>query len=120
MFTDPKRIKMTDPGHPQECNVCHYWEVFAPKEAPRVWEECRTAQRGCTQNKQELAEKLIQVTEPFRAYREHLKISQAGSSHRTVCSGIDKVDEILAQGAQRARRIAQETMGEVKKAVGLA
>jgi len=101
MFTDPKRIKMTDAGHPEECNVCHYWQVFAPKEAPRVWEECRTSKRGCTQNKQELAEKLIQLTQPFRGSRS------------------SDVDQILAEGATKARAVARETMREVRAAIGL-
>ena len=105
MFTDPKRIKMTDPGHPEECNVCHYWEVFAPEESPRVWEECRTSKRGCTQNKQELAERLIGVTERFREGRKRLPEAET--------------EKILMQGAQRAREAASATMREVKKAVGL-
>ena len=114
MFTDPKRIKMTDPGHPETCNVCHYWEVFAPDQAPRVWEECRTSKRGCTQNKQELAERLIHLTEEFRATRENLRVT--GNVGRF--SG--DVEAILGEGAERARRAAQETMKEVRAAVGLA
>jgi tryptophanyl-tRNA synthetase len=102
MFTDPKRIKFTDPGHPEECNVCHYWKLFVPEEAPRVWEECRTSKRGCTQNKEELAEALIRATEPFRAQRKALD-----------------VDKVLQEGAARARQVAQETMKEVRQAVGL-
>lgn len=104
MFTDPTRIKMTDPGHPETCNVCHYWEVFAPEEAPKVWEECRTSKRGCTQNKQELAQRLVRLTEKFRAARTK---DSSGS------------DEILAKGADRARQVARETMAEVRKVVGL-
>lgn len=104
MFTDPKRIKMTDPGHPEECNVCHYWEVFAPEKAARVREECRTSKRGCTQNKQELAEELVLLTERFRVQRT---------------KGNTEVDRILARGAERARREAKETMDLVRKAIGL-
>lgn len=104
MFTDPKRIKMTDPGHPEECNVCHYWQVFAPEKAAKVWEECRTSKRGCTQNKQELAEEMVKLTEPFRAARRDEKTA----------------DEILARGAEKARAVARETMAQVRKAVGLA
>ena len=106
MFTDPKRIKMSDPGHPEECNVCHYWQVFAPDQASRIWEECRTSKRGCTQNKQELAEQILQVTEPFRAQRG--KVAE------------ERAEKILAEGAQKARVVARETMREVKQAVGLA
>jgi tryptophanyl-tRNA synthetase len=101
MFTDPKRIKMTDPGHPEECNVCHYWEVFAPGEAPKVWEECRTSKRGCTQNKQELAQRIVQMTENFRSAR----------------SG--DADAVLAQGARKAREVARRTMADVRRAIGL-
>ncbi len=113
MFTDPKRIKMTDPGHPETCNVCHYWEVFAPEQAPKVWEECRTSKRGCTQNKQELAEKLIQLTDRYRVVRE-----EAGREGTTGGFSGD-VDEILAQGAKQARAVARETMRQVRNAVGL-
>ncbi len=113
MFTDPKRIKITDPGHPEECNVCHYWEVFAPEKAAKVWEECRTSKRGCTQNKQELAEELIQGTNPYRAIREQQKMESVTGRF----SG--KVDEILARGARKARDIAHETMIHVRRAIGL-
>ena len=105
MVTDTKRIKMTDPGHPEECNTCHYWEVFAPAEKQRVWEECRTSKRGCTQNKQELAERVIQITDRFRKEKEALPEAEA--------------EKLLAAGAARARAVASETMRQVRKAVGL-
>ncbi len=105
MFTDPQRIKMTDPGHPETCNVCHYWEVFVPEQAPKVWEECRASKRGCTQNKQELSEHLIRLTQRFRTQRE--KVPD------------DEVERVLAEGAQKARQVAQKTMREVRQAVGL-
>ena len=108
MFTDPLRIKMTDPGHPETCNVCNYWRVFAPDRAAQVWEECRTSTRGCVQNKQELAEVLIRATEPFRQARV-----RPGSSLS------DEIEPILQQGARRARQIAQQTMAEVKGLIGL-
>jgi tryptophanyl-tRNA synthetase len=114
MFTDPKRIRMTDPGHPEECNVCHYWEVFVPEKASRVWEECRTSARGCTQNKEELAEELIRLTAPFREIRSQhaqIKVDELGLS--------DWVEGILAKGAKRARSVAVETMQVVRKALGL-
>ncbi len=106
MVTDTKRIRMTDPGHPEECNACHYWEVFSPGEAPKVHEECRSSQRGCTQNKQELAERIITLTDRFRKERQALPDAQ--------------VENILAEGAVRAREVAGRTMREVRKAVGLA
>ena len=109
MFTDPLRIKRTDPGHPQACNVCHYWRVFAPQRADVAWEECRTAARGCVQNKQELSDVLIQTTEPFRAARA--RFTSASEMQR-------QIEEILQDGAARARRVARQTMDEVKRVVG--
>jgi len=109
MFTDPLRIKMTDPGHPDTCNVCNYWKIFgSPKEASTAWEECRTATRGCVQNKRELAERLVTVTEPFRAPRT------GGTASR-----YQEVERILQDGAERARTVARQTLAEVKRVIGL-
>ncbi|MBI3084077.1 MAG: tryptophan--tRNA ligase [Candidatus Omnitrophica bacterium] len=109
MFTDPLRIKMTDPGHPESCNVCGYWRLFAPERCARVWEECRTARRGCVQNKQELAEVLVKMTEPFRSAR-----AQGSGAGRD-----DTIERLLLDGAEKARAVAKETMAEVKRAIGL-
>ncbi|MBI3324692.1 MAG: tryptophan--tRNA ligase [Candidatus Omnitrophica bacterium] len=108
MFTDPLRIKMTDPGHPETCNVCNYWKIFEPSRASALWEECRTARRGCVQNKRELGEHLIAATEPFRAIRARL----GSRAH-------EHAEAILREGALRARRVASQTMEEVKQLVGL-
>ena len=109
MFTDPTRIKMTDPGHPETCNVCNYWNFFAtPGQAERVWNECRTAARGCVQNKRELAEQIIQSTEPFRAARQRMGSAMA-----------EEIEQMLQDGARRARQVAQETMREVKRVIGI-
>jgi len=108
MFTDPLRIKMTDPGHPETCNVCHYYKVFAPERAAIVWEECRTAKRGCVQNKTELAEVLIEATEGIRKKRTAL-LKEGGG-----------IAEFLKEGKEKARTVAAGTMKEVRHLVGLA
>jgi tryptophanyl-tRNA synthetase len=99
---------MTDPGHPETCNVCNYWRMFAPDRSARVWEECASAKRGCVQNKQELAEVLVGTTEPFRRAR--------GSGGRAA----QDIERLLEDGARNARAVAQQTMAEVKAAFGLA
>ncbi len=111
MFTDPLRIKMTDPGHPEQCNVCGYWKMFAPEQYLRTWEECRTSKRGCAQNKRELAEIVIEITEPFRAARARLA-TQGRSAH-------DEVERLLQQGAVKAREVAGGTIAEIKRLFGL-
>ena len=107
MFTDPLRIKMGDPGHPETCNVCQYYKMFSPERAKVVWEECRTAKRGCVQNKTELAEVLIQVTDPIRKKRAAL-----------LKEG-DELLKILEKGKEAARDVASKTMNRVRELVGL-
>ena len=104
MVSDTQRPRKSDPGHPESCFVCQYLGVFAPERAPAAWEECRTARRGCVQTKQELADALVQVTAPMRRARPDAAAVRA----------------ILADGAERARAVARETIREVKTAVGLA
>ena len=108
MFTDPTRIKMTEPGHPETCNVCGYWKTLRPEESAKVWNECATSKRGCAQNKRELAEVVVQLTEPFRAIRT----AQGGEAY-------GRVEQLLQDGAKQARAVARQTMADVKQAVGL-
>ena len=106
MFTDPTRIKMTDPGHPETCNVCNYWKMFDPQRAAVVWEECRTSKRGCAQNKQALAEVVVALTESFREARKRYDTKQ--------------IEAILCEGAGKARAVARETLAQVKQVIGVA
>ena len=107
MFTDPLRIKMTDPGHPETCNVCQYYKIFSPERAKRVWDECRSAKRGCVQNKAELAEVLIEATEPIRKKRNLL------------LQDPQRISDILEKGRRKAREVAEKTMEEVRALIGL-
>jgi tryptophanyl-tRNA synthetase len=108
MFTDPKRIRRTDPGHPEPCNVHRYYEVFFPQDAKELAAACRNAQVGCTDCKKMLGEKLIQFLAPRqekrREYLQHKK---------TLC-------DILEAGRLRAQEAAQKTIAEVRSAIGLA
>ncbi len=111
MFTDPTRIKMADPGHPETCNVCAYWKMFSPAEFQKVWDECRRSIRGCAQNKQALAEVVVAMTEPFRAARAAL-----GADPKARHAEIER---ILQDGAVKARSVAAGTIAEVKRLFGL-
>jgi tryptophanyl-tRNA synthetase len=105
MFTDPKRIKFTDIGHPDECNVYSYYKVFAPAMTKDVWDWCTGAKKGCTECKAILADQLIEFLRPIRERRAKILKDQA------------YINEVLKKGAVRARAIAVETMKEVRKAV---
>ncbi len=108
MVTDPARMKRTDPGNPDVCNVFTMHKVFSPAdEVAMINVECRRAGIGCVDCKKRFAANLNANLEPFREKRAALAEDPA------------KVWDILHEGADRARTIAQQTMGEVREAVGL-
>lgn len=108
MVTDPARIRRTDPGDPDVCNVFSLHKTFSStEEIEMVNVECRRAGIGCVQCKQLLARNLNANLEPFRARRAEFAQKPEG------------VWEIMRDGAERARVIARKTMAEVREAVGL-
>ncbi len=108
MVTDPQRIKRTDPGNPDVCNVFTLHKVFTPAEdVEMINVECRRAGIGCVDCKKRFAESLNKALGPFRAKRAEIA-SQPG-----------RVPAVLADGADRARAIASKTMQEVREAVQL-
>jgi tryptophanyl-tRNA synthetase len=108
MVTDPQRLRRSDPGDPDVCNVFSMHKVFSsPEEVAMVDVECRRAGIGCVQCKQLFARNLNANLEPFRARRAELD------------SNPDHVWDVLRDGKQRATAIARQTMHEVKEAIGL-
>jgi tryptophanyl-tRNA synthetase len=108
MVTDPQRIKRTDPGNPDVCNVFSLHKVFTPQaDVEMINTECRRAGIGCVDCKKRFAENLNKALEPFRAKRAEL------AAHP------QQVHEILEDGARRARVIAEQTMREVREAIQL-
>lgn len=107
MVTDPQRIKRTDPGNPDICNVFTLHKVFSSSdEVEGINRDCRVAEIGCVDCKRKLAANLNKHLEPFRAKRAELEKDP------------DSVRDILLDGAKRARVIASETMEEVRAAIG--
>jgi len=104
MVTDVKRPRKTDPGHPRSCNVCAYFKLFFD-DWEHYWELCRKAQIGCYDKKKLLAERLIEVFQPFREVRADLTP--------------DVINAILDEGSQKAQDVARETLRETRSAVGL-
>jgi len=105
MITDPKRIKKSDPGHPEECNVYSYYQVFAAEEAPAVHEWCSKALKGCVDCKKNLSVHINTDLAPIREKRAQLEKNK------------DRIKDILKEGAGKARVMAQKTMAEVREAV---
>jgi tryptophanyl-tRNA synthetase len=108
MVTDPARIRRSDPGNPDVCNVFTFHKIFSPAEdVAMVNVECRRAGIGCVDCKALMASHLNRSLEPFRQRRAEL-----GKDPENVWGA-------LRQGDDRAKAIAVQTMAEVKEAVGL-
>jgi tryptophanyl-tRNA synthetase len=108
MVTDPNRKLRTDPGNPDICNVFTMHKVFSSKdEVAMVNQECRRAGIGCVDCKMLYARNLNEALAPFRERRNELAKDPA------------YVMGVLDDGANRARKIAEQTMREVRDAVGL-
>ena len=108
MVTDPARVKRTDPGNPDVCNVFTMHKIFSPQpDVEMVNVECRRAGIGCVECKLLFANNLNKHLEPFRAKRAEL--ASRGSY----------VQDVLNDGSTRARTIAQKTIAEVREAMAL-
>jgi len=108
MVTDPQRLRRTDPGDPDVCNVFSMHKVFSSREeVEQVNVECRRAGIGCVDCKKMLAKNMNEYFTPFRARRAEFE------------SKPDQVWEILDDGAKRAGALAKATMEEVRAAVGI-
>lgn len=106
-ITDRSRLRKTDPGHPDECEVAFkYWEIFGTEDqVAKVRPECEKGERGCADCKRQLGalinEKLAPIREKRRYYETH----------------IDEVKDILNDGSKKARTEAQKVLSHVRELV---
>ena len=107
MFTDPARVKISDPGHPEKCNLNNYYAVFSAVRQKEIARLCREAKIGCTECKKELGELTVKFLEPIQEKREKLLKDK------------DKIYAILDQGAHKAKKIASQTMQAIKDILSL-
>jgi tryptophanyl-tRNA synthetase len=108
MQTDPARMRRTDPGNPEKCPVWGLHKIYSSDETKKwVWEGCTTAGIGCLECKQPVIDAII---------REQAPIIERAQKY------IDDpalVRNIVADGNERARKLAEETMRDVRAAMGL-
>jgi len=106
MVTDTLRIRRTDPGRPEVCNVCQLQPFFGT-DYESLWEGERTARTGCVDMKKLLADRIIAHYAPAR--ERYLELMAHWS----------QVAAVLEEGAERLRPLAQATLGEVREKMGL-
>ena len=106
--TDPARLRRNDPGNPLVCNAFSYHGFFTPDaQRDEIADGCRSARLGCVDCKKMLAANMEAVKGPIRERAAELR-QRPG-----------ELDEILAAGAEKARRVADETMSMVRERTGL-
>ena len=109
MQTDPARVKRSDPGNPEKCPVWQFHLVYS-NEQTREWanQGCRTAGIGCLECKQPVIDAVLAELAPMR------ERAQKYLEDPTL------VRNIVADGCEKAQRLARETMRDVREAMGLA
>ncbi len=106
MLTDIHRARRSDSGNPDVCNVFEFHKLYSDGQTiEKINRECRSAEIGCVECKQIMAQNLIKALEPLREKREYYEARPA------------LVDDIIADGGEKARRVAHQTMAEVREAI---
>lgn len=108
MVTDPARVRRSDPGNPDVCPVGDLHKIFSSKETmAKVYEGCRSAGIGCIECKSWAADALVQLLNPMQERRKKFE-----ENPRLAW-------DILEAGTLRARKAADETMRDVRDAMGM-
>ena len=109
MPTDPARVRRTDPGDPEKCPVWQFHLVYSDEQTKQwVQQGCRSAGIGCLECKQPVIDAVLREQEPMR------ERAQIYLDDPTL------VRNIIEDGCDKARKQANETMREVRAAMGLA
>ena len=108
MVTDPARVHLTDPGDPNKCPVWNLHEIYGKQDQlDWVVDGCAKAKMGCIECKKPVIDSIVAELKPIQESIEKYK------------SEPNLIQEIIFDGSERARRVAKETMQEVRDAMGL-
>ena len=108
MVTDPGRVRRDDPGDPEICPVFAYHKLFTDaSEVSEIDTACREASMGCVDCKRKCAASINGLLSDFRKQRAHYEGQES------------LVNDILRKGAQKANDVAEQTMSEIRSAIGL-
>ena len=108
MPTDPARVRRTDPGDPEKCPVWQLHQVYSDQDTKDwVMKGCRSAGIGCLECKQPVVDGILKEQEPMRERAQQ------------YLDDPSLVRAIVADGCDKARKLAQETMRDVREAMGL-
>ena len=108
MQTDPARVRRTDAGDPDKCPVWQFHQIYSNDEV-KAWVQkgCRSAGIGCIECKQPVIDAVLKEQKPMH---ERAKMYEEDPQ---------LVTNIIADGCEKARKLAQDTMRDVREAIGL-
>ena len=104
-ITDPDKIHKDDPANPDKCMVYYYHNLIHSENIDSICNECKEGKRGCVACKKELINNLNEFLSEYRSKKEYLK------------NNPEVVEKILKEGTEVAKKEAEITMKEVKKAI---
>jgi tryptophanyl-tRNA synthetase len=108
MFTDPQRMRKSDPGRPEICNVFAFHNIYSHHdEVPQISDDCKNARIGCVACKKCLAERILEGMKPIHERQEY------------YVNHMDEVKDVIAEGVSKAAAIARLTMDEVREAINI-
>lgn len=107
MITDPERIRKTDPGHPDICNVFTFYKIYMSKDLAGIENRCRKGEIGCTVCKDELAGIISDSLEGFQEKRTALLKDK------------NYIYDILKTGSKKVNDVAQSTISDVRSRMGI-
>ena len=106
-YSKSRQIRKDDPGHPEGCAVFALTKIYDPENSVQTRSDCEEGKLGCIGCKKKLNDILNNRLAPIREKRSELILHP------------EKVDEILAAGADKARKVASETMAEIRTKMNL-
>ena len=107
MITDPGRIHLKDPGHPDVCNIFDFYKIYREREIEIIEQRCRDGKIGCTECKDELSGAIFESLKDFQERRNDIK------------KDLDYIYRILEEGKRYVIKIAEKTISDVRKKMGI-
>jgi len=106
-FTDPARLRKSDPGNPDICAIYTWYQKFMPEDAEATASECRGGIRGCMDCKKKLCAGVVEHFAPLRERRQEF------------VDDPKRLDDIIQDGCERARVAARATIEEIHAIMGI-
>lgn len=106
-YTDPQKIRKTDPGNPEGCVIFAYHKKFGRQNIDQIDLDCRNGKLGCVDHKKQVAKDIADQFASFREKRAYY------ISHQS------EIQDIIQDGNTRARKVARATMNDVREAMQL-